>query len=286
MRGWPISPIRRRRRYGPRRPPWDAFVTTITENLELAERDVGTRHAVAQMSDQQWETVQPTRRKLHAVYQQVIQAAQEDKTLRARLQLIRPRDAHPRDLQHDGQRPSRRRLAAAPRVICSTGSGPKSDRRRAVLESWPFESVASLSQRCCRRQPRAWRRSRTIAPGPSSQTIASAISPGSATLPIGRCDPNSLAAASSGRPGRIWPMMSANWSVSVGPGQTAFTRMPRLAVSSAADRVRPITACLPRCRWIRSRRQRAPPWKRRSRSPLPRSLASPGSDASYRATCS
>lgn len=63
--------------------PWDAFVMTITENLELAERDVGTRHAVAQMSAHQWETVQPIRRQLHAVYQQVIQAAQKDKKLRA-----------------------------------------------------------------------------------------------------------------------------------------------------------------------------------------------------------
>jgi hypothetical protein len=32
--------------------------------------------------------------------------------------------------------------------------------------------------------------------------------------------------------------------VSVGPGQTAFTRMPDVASSSATDRVRPRTACL------------------------------------------
>jgi len=63
--------------------PWDALVTTVSQNLELAERDAGTRYAVTQVSGATWEAVEPARAKLHEVYSQLISAAQAEKTLRA-----------------------------------------------------------------------------------------------------------------------------------------------------------------------------------------------------------
>jgi AcrR family transcriptional regulator len=87
--------------------PWDAFVTTVTQNLELAERDVGTRHAVAQMTDQQWDTVQSARSTLHSAYARLIQAAQDDNSLR--------RDFNSADLE------------MVLRAICSTMDSGQSD---------------------------------------------------------------------------------------------------------------------------------------------------------------
>ena len=40
------------------------------------------------------------------------------------------------------------------------------------------------------------------------------------------------------------PVKRVNMPVSVGPGATAFTRIPDLAISSATDLVMPSTACL------------------------------------------
>ena len=40
------------------------------------------------------------------------------------------------------------------------------------------------------------------------------------------------------------PVKRVNMPVSVGPGATAFTRIPDLATSSATDLVMPSTACL------------------------------------------
>ena len=40
------------------------------------------------------------------------------------------------------------------------------------------------------------------------------------------------------------PVKRVSMPVSVGPGATAFTRIPELAISSATDLVMPSTACL------------------------------------------
>src|SRR5450432_2163497 len=66
---------------------------------------------------------------------------------------------------------------------------------------------------------------------------ASAISRGLPKRPMGWCARTALLAAGS-------PNARSAIAVSITAGQTALTRMPLRAVSSAADLVKPITACL------------------------------------------
>jgi len=71
-----------------------------------------------------------------------------------------------------------------------------------------------------------------------SQTTAAAISSGRPRRPIGSAASNSCLV--SGR----WATVRWIIGVSIAPGQTALTRIPQLAYSSAAALVRPTTPCL------------------------------------------
>jgi hypothetical protein len=76
-----------------------------------------------------------------------------------------------------------------------------------------------------------------------SQATAGPISPGSPIRPSGAWAAN-CASTACGSSGPSIAKNSSTVGVRVGPGQTAFTRMPAFAYSSAAARVRPAIACL------------------------------------------
>ena len=84
------------------------------------------------------------------------------------------------------------------------------------------------------------------APSLHSQSTVSATSSGWIRRCCGLCLTSSASAASRVRPvlATIRSMLSTTMSVSVKPGQTAFTVTPVFAVSSASARTKPMTACL------------------------------------------
>jgi hypothetical protein len=75
------------------------------------------------------------------------------------------------------------------------------------------------------------------APSEARKSAAAAMSAGLPTRPRGT--PEAKAALFSGV-----PVKRSSMPVSVGPGATALTRTPEAATSSAADLVKPSTACL------------------------------------------
>ena len=83
----------------------------------------------------------------------------------------------------------------------------------------------------------------TLHPGPTTTDFQRAISSGQAWRPSGMRASKMRAARSGGAP--VADVSIACWnSVLVGPGCSVLTRMPRLAISLAAVRMRPIWACL------------------------------------------
>jgi 3-hydroxyisobutyrate dehydrogenase-like beta-hydroxyacid dehydrogenase len=85
-----------------------------------------------------------------------------------------------------------------------------------------------------------------------AQVVGHDVRPGRARV-LGIADAGSLAAACGERDvvdedGRVATLVATSSSmprIIAGPGATALTRMPSLATSSDAPRVRPMTACLP-----------------------------------------
>src|SRR6516225_9137607 len=78
-----------------------------------------------------------------------------------------------------------------------------------------------------------------LAPGLQSHTTADAISLGSPKRPIG-----SRASIAFTISGSLFLVTATAIGVLMIPGQTALMRIPCVVYSSAAERVRPMTACL------------------------------------------